>query len=162
MSVSFFIECPTKNLGKTAHNRFFRTKNTLCVFLVGRTSAHSHVRSVVRITVARSYAFGPSVVRFRSFGRTFGRSVGTFGRTLFGRTKIVPHLVPHEALIVRHYFCTTESTNTYFKLAWLNDRNPVRAYVRSVRAYVRVYVRAYVRTCVRTDDLTFKHHCCLK
>ena len=80
---------------KIAHNRFFRIKNTLCVFLVGRTSAHSHVRSVLRIAVARSYAFGRSVVRFWSFGRTFGRS---FGRTLFGRTKIVPHLVPHEAL----------------------------------------------------------------
>ena len=91
MSVSFFIECPTKNLKKTAHNRFFRIKNALCVFLVGRTSAHSHVRSVLRIAVARSYAFGRSVVRFWSFGRTFGR-------TLFGRTKIVPHLVPHEAL----------------------------------------------------------------
>ena len=81
-----------------AHNRFFRIKNALCVFLVGRTSAHSHVRSVVRIAVARSYAFGRSVIRF---GRSVVRSVvRSYVRSYtFGRTKIVPHLVPHEALI---------------------------------------------------------------
>ena len=46
-------------------------------------------------SVVRFWSFGRTLLVVRSYVRSFGR---TFGRALFGRTKIVPHLVPHEAL----------------------------------------------------------------
>ena len=46
------------------------------------------------------------------------------------------------------YFCTSEIPNIYLVLVRLYDRDPVRAYVRGVRASVRAYVRAYMRAYV--------------